>query len=330
MVDFFHIWLDNPCVQKLLENPLLINLFTMKVGTSTGEIKTNIDVAKYRNITFKIIDKCKIDISGSLHKYYQNGNNYKDFSFDDLRKAILIFCSEFDINPIDAKLKSFEFGINLNLIPSKYINSATIHQTKKPDNDTYNGNGLCKIFEHQRYLYKLYDKGAESKIDELILRLEIKFKKMIAIKDTGIKSFKDLMDSNKFKKLKNNLIKPLQEMVFFEEINTKKMNKKDASLCDKSQSADYWESILKQDREDFKYKRKRYNKLINLYGINLQKELIQIVENKLEFLMPINNESKNNSLKLTNTIIPQINQHFIPRINQHFISVFYPQNYVSL
>ena len=312
MLDYFNIYVDKLPAETLLTHPLLYESFTLLAGTNTHEIKGNVDLAEYKNLKFKVKYKEKIQIKGSMHKYMQRGTNHHDFSFNDMIASIKEFCSTFKINPNQAKLKSFEFGINLRLDAPKFIKAAVIHQTKTPNTDSYNGQGLSKHFEHQQYTYKLYDKAAESKSNVPILRIEFKIRKMIIIQKTNIKTFADLLDKNKFLKLKKYLTKPLQEMIFFEQIDTNVLSKRDAILCSNARDATYWNDLNNIDRETFKYNKKKFYKLLAKHKFNLQKTLIKKTEEKFDFLMSI----------CTDSNFPEVLQ--CPQINQHFIIAHSP------
>lgn len=310
MVDYIHIWVENPNILAVLKHPLLYESFNMLVGTNTAEIKGKQVRAVHKNIEFNIIDNHYLDIKGSIHKYAKNGSNHTDFSFDELVFTINEFCQTFYINPNHAIIKSFEFGINLSLIPKIYIDAAIIHQTTPPNISDFNGNGLMKVFCHQQYNFKLYDKSAEVRSNKPILRVEFKIKKMAVVKNVKIVSLFDLIDLNKIKKLKKYLIKPITEIIFHEMVENMVLNSANRLLYANASSSNYWKKISIDDREKFKYYRKKVNKINVKYGNDTRRILLAEIENKFNYL--INTDTCNLP------IFPKLTKYF-PRINQHFI-----------
>lgn len=310
MVDYIHIWVENPNILAVLKHPLLYESFNMLVGSNTAEIKGKQVRAVHENIEFNIIDNHYLDIKGSIHKYSKGGSNHTDFSFDDLVFTIKEFCHTFYINPNQAIIKSFEFGVNLSLIPKIYIDAAIIHQTTQPNIIDFNGNGLMKVFCHQQYNFKLYDKSAEVKSNKPILRVEFKVKKMAVIKNVNITSLFDLLDLGKIRKLKKYLIKPISEIVFYEMIENMALNSTNSLLYANAGSSNYWKKLSIDDREKFKYYRKKVNKINVKYGSNTRSILISEIEKKFNYL--INRET------FDCVIFPKLT-HYFPRINQHFI-----------
>ncbi len=312
MLDFFHVWVAGADINFLMKHPNLdAEWIIPAVSSNTFEIKSDEDIAIYNSLKFKIKNKSRVTIQGSLHKYCQNGTNHRDFSFSEMQSAIYSFCALFKIKPAQMRLRSFEFGVNLNLNASEYINSAIIHQTKRPTENFYNGEGHSKLFEHQQYDFKIYDKAQHSK-HKNILRIERRFKKMASVQSLKIESFQDLLDRKKIERMKYLLLKPIKEIIFFEKIDTNSFKKKEADLCLSAQSPDFWHELSRTNREVFKYSQKKFNRLVLKNGKNIKENLIQEIEAKFNALMGSKIQpQKASKIQFPLEIIPQINLHFI-------------------
>src|SRR6478736_4428165 len=106
MLDGFKIQLPKTMRSSLIHNEKL----EWKCITShkTGVPQTEYLFAEYPKgakapLRFKIKGNY-IELSGSFHKYAQQGNNYEYFSFDDLQATIQDLCRTFQINPDEAIL----------------------------------------------------------------------------------------------------------------------------------------------------------------------------------------------------------------------------------
>ena len=132
---------------------------------------------------------------------------------------------------------------------------------------------------------------------------------MASVKATGIKTLSDLLNKNTFNTLKKYLITPIEEIIFFEQIDYNKLNKKNKELYLQSRSGEYWHQLSIDNRDLFKYNRKKYYNILELYGSCLKKNLVNKIDDKFKSLL---------FPKLTYSIIPQINQHFITNRSPYF------------
>jgi hypothetical protein len=287
MLDHLHIYLNNHDARKLLRHPELYELFNIVVATNTAEIKGIQIKAHWQALKFVLKPKkynTFIDVSGSFQKHSQNGRGHRDFSFKEMSDAIINFCNTFGINPYDCALRSFEFGVNLAMQPSKFIYPIVLHKTKAPDIGTFEGLGLMKEFVHRQYNYRLYDKCKKEGIEGELLRIELKIKKMAMMERISIKSLADLLDLKKWHLLKDYLVKPINEMVFTEEL-TQGLKESDNLFYYKGKSPDYWIQQNKENRHRCKYERKLYRNLMTKNGNDTQGELIDALKTKCEELL---------------------------------------------
>jgi len=134
MIDFIKIAYRNPNIQKIREHPLLD--WEQIVHIRTGEVKEY--RAIYNGLTFQIINYQYLNISGSLHKYWNSSQggglqNYNDFTFSDLTGVIMELCRSFDLLPENCLLENIEFGVNVcPQVPVKEILRSAINLKGKP------------------------------------------------------------------------------------------------------------------------------------------------------------------------------------------------------
>ncbi|MBL4676395.1 MAG: hypothetical protein JKY70_09365 [Mucilaginibacter sp.] len=136
--------------------------------------------AKFKNLKFSIHENGRIQITGSLHKFWNNGDhNYNDFNVANLKKCIEDLQDMFDINPYTARLSNLEYGVNL-VVPfqvSNFIKSIFCYRFKG-FNLSNNGSFFGKYLDMAHYKIKIYDKGKQFHRSENILRIEKCIKKM--------------------------------------------------------------------------------------------------------------------------------------------------------
>lgn len=224
MIDFVNLSVYKLLLEKWLENPVLReNGFAdIVVNEDTGELKSRCN-SEYNGLIFKLIPSSKIAkeyvkiISGSLHKYFNNGeHNYNRFTHNDCVRIINELSEKFDISPTDAVLHGLEFGVNLYLpySPQKVIKSVIVHGNKPYEainKDRRNG----VICVRSEYSIKIYDKGITSKkFKENILRIEYKVTDMTHLEKFGIKLLSDLLNIQKVNSLLDLLVCALENTIF--------------------------------------------------------------------------------------------------------------------
>ena len=209
----FSIWGNNPLLD-----------FSVPVRLLTGEPNGSI-TATYNGLHFSYSMKRKASIIGSIHKFYNNGeNNATRFTYTDLVKAVEML-KPFGVDPKTAKIKSFEFGLNLNLKPTQlkpktFIDSIMYcRNTGKKDMMISQKKGFGSSYITNDVTYKFYDKSLQSGAQDHVnlLRYELKFSRMRAVKLFNISVLSDLLNIDKLHQIFiDRYIKTLNETIFFE------------------------------------------------------------------------------------------------------------------
>jgi hypothetical protein len=123
MIDGFKAILKDNLI-KIRSHPDLD--FLLPSSIKTGEVKENeFPEAEYRGLIFTD-KKSHIEVKGSLHKFYNHGNqNYDDFNFAKIKRAIYILSEQPGIVINRARLTNLEIGVNIitEFNPSELLNS---------------------------------------------------------------------------------------------------------------------------------------------------------------------------------------------------------------
>lgn len=121
MYDGFKVRLPPTMIDVLLKNELLA--FKSFFDNSTGEVE-GYKFAHYPNeintsgknskLCFKI-KGTYVELTGSLHKFWQNGTNYKTYQYMDVVQTLKKLHTLFQINLNEATIHNLEFGLNISL-----------------------------------------------------------------------------------------------------------------------------------------------------------------------------------------------------------------------
>lgn len=295
MTDFLKILVKFIDTTLLESNPLL-EFFYDGVNIDTGELKTTnkkghkitpCKKAYYKNLEFKIYNTNTVTISGSLHKYYNNGlHNYDAFNFIAFLAVLNDLKTKFNILPENCIIQNLEIGLNITP-PTKsieIINYCFLHKTKvftNQINDNYINYRQCK---HSHYWVKIYDKALQYKntfteIEQEILRFELKFSKMERLNKLGIFTLDDIVKSG-FKIFENELITEWNNVLFFDNTIQHKSNR----LLNYKNPL-YWSELVNSKSKSNYYKHRELLKQYTLENSNqLQLQITNLMRSKINEL----------------------------------------------
>jgi len=289
MIDGFKAILKDNLI-KIRSHPDLD--FLLPSSIKTGEVKENeFPEAEYRGLIFTD-KKSHIEVKGSLHKFYNHGNqNYDDFNFAKIKRAIYILSEQPGIVINRARLTNLEIGVNIitEFNPSELLNSLINHRGKQFTLQT----GKKKEYrecEHEQYYIKIYNKGLQYGLSKYILRIEVKFIKMEIPNKSGIYFLSDLLDVSKIKKLNGKFLDIFGEILIGDNIvDNEKLNNRDRLLFANGHNPNYWQQVIPKSKEykngsnskEYKKARKKYEtqlsrfkKLLKETGANYRKEFV--------------------------------------------------------
>jgi len=136
-----------------------------------------------------------------------------------------------------------------------------MHQYKGGSSNDYGGRGELKQFRHSNFFVKIYDKGKQFRLNNNILRIEIKFIKAKEFQKMGIFNINDLKSHIILKKLFDHLINRFDELTIIDDFDELSIpDKKDYDLLCRYSNPIFWEEILKGSHQQ---KRARHKVVFN-------------------------------------------------------------------
>lgn len=250
----------------------------------------------YKGILFCFYEN-KLEILFRPHYYFNNNqHNANDFTTGNCISVISEFISDFQIAELNEfKIINLEYGINI-LPPidcKELVTYISYHGKNEFRTDTQlpyskksykeSNNGTANKYK----IIKAYSKGLQYSnfCDINTFRFEVKSKKSNYINSLGIKTITDLLNSEIYKTLSNQLLNEWNEVLILGS-NTEHSNltKKENSQLNKYLNPNNWYKLKQGHRNHFNHTKKRYFNLLEKTGYNIHTEVKNIIENKLQFL----------------------------------------------
>jgi hypothetical protein len=268
MLDYWKIWIhDSSQIEMVLSNDRIKKEYTCnEAGILIGV------QGKYKGWEIQTLSPVCLEITGSIHKYWNRGTNENDFTFSDVPEAINTFCKEFRLNPSLAYVKNLEFGVNLQLPinASELIDQILCFNKLHPIRpyDT-NPDYYFIEFKQEEYFLKIYDKGKQYR-KELprtpnTLRIEIKAMKNRLL--PGIKSLADLQKIPTLQVLGVKFNKLLKGLIFDDDtLNPRELNRKDRKLYRELSNPRKWKRFRGNATSSTRNKIERFKYLVESCG----------------------------------------------------------------
>jgi hypothetical protein len=273
MVDFVKFTVRN--FKEITTNPLLD--FREKMNTETGQTEKYKE-ATYKGLKFVIKDTGYLIVTGSLHKYYNEGDhNHNDFSFTMLQLVIEDLVSKFHFNVNDCYINNIEFGVNIKPVVDTQLILQGLLTHKNIGFDTHK-KGHYKQAQHKQYFVKVYDKAKQYGLSELLIRYELKFVKMERLKIFDIITLSDLQQNHWIDPIKKVLLMEWNEILLFDKsINIDELNKKKQLQLHKWNDSSHW---MKLDKSKRYRELKEYKSYVNLHSDLIQEKLSKVIGDK--------------------------------------------------
>lgn len=244
MIDFVKFEIKNPSLNYLLEHPLLD--FKRPVEHKTGELTGKYYEAEYQDLKFKIYDSGRVFVSGSLHKYFNEGvHNYNLFTIDDLHETIKDITYKFAFQPKDTWITQMEVGLNLlvSMNPSEIVNSLFMYPYK-PYIRVTPDDGYIKKCRMSQVELKGYDKTKQCRLSYNVFRFEMKVFKMqfLDMRDIHARDLSQLTNIGQMRALADLLLMFWDETLINHKIYSPNL-KDNRSKLDYLYDFRYWEQL---------------------------------------------------------------------------------------
>ncbi len=268
MYDYWKLWIrDKEQILKILYNSLFE--FKQTVNRATGEVHEYPQKANWKNWEIIAFSPALLEIRGSIHKYWNNGTNETFFTYSDAKKAINLFCNEFKLNPLLAKIINLEFGVNVqpglgaDVILKQvicYKNTLASHPYQNNDRSFF------LEFKHGEAYIKLYDKGKQLRTTN-ILRLEVKGMKKRYFQFAGINTLKDLTKKSCMQALGKRITQVARGFVFTDDtLDITMLTNNDLYTYLLMKDASEWAGHRGVKTQRLRTKERRFKTIINQFG----------------------------------------------------------------
>lgn len=264
MYDYVKIVINNISFANDLLNNALLN-FSSPIILNTGEFKDHLKTADYKNLIFMIYISGRVEIKGSLHKYWNDGkHNYNDFNLRAIRETIKDLHEKFNINPSLARLSNLEVGLNIitPFNPNDLLSSIIAFKSSSFNQMRTKGPGFGKDVYFQQFGVKFYNKAMQYFRHENILRFEKKYIKMICL-GWGDVFLSDLLKFEFAAHCINDLLKCFDEMIITEVIDSTLLSKNENRIYEFCNNPLNWGKMTRKHR--YKYKN-QFADIVQTFG----------------------------------------------------------------
>lgn len=273
-------------IQNVLQNPGID--FKGIHSVKTGEILPYPQTCKVGEWELILHSPTLLQITGSLHKYWNNGTNWNDFKIENLLTAIIKLCNRLQINPYNMKIHNLEFGVNITpAIDATEILKNVICYKNKESIKGIDDSKYFLEFDKEQYYLKMYDKGKQARIAWKldvgnVLRVEIKARDSKYISFGNIKNLADLLDLNNNKLLGRKINKVFEDVVFDDHtIQVSEMTKPDRKIYEKYRNPRVWTANKKNRNSTIVAQENRFRAIVLKYGkLKLHSTLTQMIKDK--------------------------------------------------
>ena len=248
--------------------------FNGSYNESTGEpekILANGKKGSYRStgwikdIKLDLFPKGYVEVSGSLHKYYNDGkHNYNQFGRKEAEIALKRLIEATGLELPFFKVDSVEVGVNLMPpIPSDdIINNALMYKRRPFEAKYCTDEGNYRQATLSEYWVKFYNKRLHYEIQGYdigyeILRFELKINKMRVLAKYRVFTLKDLIDSIE-QIAKDMLPKAWRQVLLYDPT----MNKQTKEKTIKYANVNFWRGIAGKNNRSYNYHHRKLYRMM--------------------------------------------------------------------
>ena len=269
--------------------------FFESINGSTGEhekILANGKKVSYRstgwtkNMKLDLFPEGYIELSGSLHKYYNDGkHNFNQFGRKEAETALKRLIEVTGLELPIFKVESVEVGVNLMPpIPSDdIINNALMYKRRPFEAKYCTDEGNYRQATLSEYWVKLYNKRLHYEIQGYdigheILRFELKINKMRMLAKYKVFSLEDLMN-NIEDIAKDMLPKAWEEVLLYDPT----VNKQTKEQTIKYANVNFWRGIAKE--RSYNYHHRKLYRLMEGSTCAIQAQVKDVMLDTLDCLV---------------------------------------------
>lgn len=292
-------------VDGLLTNDRLT--FGGLVDMQTGFVLNPIRRAQDRGLNFQLIPRKtgpghRVEVKGSLHKFYNNGlHNADQYTAHDVLLTLDRLVTEYGFNLSESRINNIEFGVNIELpfAISQVFANLICYKNQPFASDPYSQTPYYTC-NQQRYTVKIYDKGKQKGMGCNLLRFEIRVRKMQYFTGTGIRlrTLADLLNVANYGPLGALLVNTFDAILFDDPaINQKALTPNERAFYKECRNPRYWPTpdnlTPKQaatHRQRMSRSKDRFRTLLHQHGSSWQQDVSTLIQQTWEYLTAVDNE----------------------------------------
>ncbi len=302
----------------LLEFHATVNLDTGELDNfknadrnKKGYIPVDEREAIYNHCKFSVTNNKYINFSGSIHEYFNNGDNSSDFTFCNLFEATKELHEKFNINPFLDELHNVEHGVNI-ILPFDtltLIKAILCFKGQEYELRRFKDGGCMIKFSTDRYEFKIYEKGKQKGGHPNLLRVEIKTTTMefLRAKKIDLYNSAGLLYPAIHKGFERVLIVFWEQLIIYDwSINIEDAKPKERAILIEGQNPKYWTALKELKPEVYKKRLARFRGLNLKYGkVNPQQVVLDLIKTKWRELTAISPEKLNEVNSYLNQVRPE-------------------------
>lgn len=289
MLDYWKLWIyDTPTIERLLSYPLTDHTKTVDEHGVLKKLSGHYDGWKLETLPHPY----RLQITGSIHKWWNGGTNENDFEFSDAVGAIQDFCRLFRLPPSRAFIKNLEFGLNIQTTQnvSELMDQIICYNYGQPLRP-YSLKTDCYFMEFEQwdYYFKIYDKGKQYRairpgIPET-LRIEVKARNSRMLRFAKVRTLEDLLKIETLQVLGKKTATLLKGLVFDDDtIKAKELPPKDRKLYHELCNPKKWKGFKGAATATTRKKAARFKRIVEQYGRRrIYSYISQAVNDKLSY-----------------------------------------------
>lgn len=227
--------------------------------------------ANIGSMEIRINDK-SVSVMNSIHNFYNGlkenkSHNHNDFPYSAICETIDYLGGKL-VDLKKTRLTQLEFGLNIRLpMPAEFVikENISLHKLEIHNhNEQFNGRGEYKQFNHYNYYFKIYDKGKQFKLNENVIRFEIKYKRNKGFNPLGVFNIYDLKKKQVLKALFGDLLKRFDELTIIDNIpSDSTISVEDRKSLESYLSFNFWDKLsLRGNRNIKSIEVKKFEKLL--------------------------------------------------------------------
>lgn len=266
MIDWFKATaLVDTAVADSLQNRLD---FKAEVNLRTGDLTEWPRQYQYDNLNFLLIPaKSKLgywlEVSGSLHRFWERGTNYWQFSHKNVCTTIELLAQTCQIAPSAFEVRQLEFGVNMHSMPVDtqllFDNLIAFKNKVFTPMRSVGGRSIGYDAETTDYKVKIYDKALQYNLPFEVCRFEVHLRQHIG-RLVGVCTLAELTNREVMSRLGQHLTIIASQLVFDDVIACfDELRPSQRDFIERGRNTRYYVSFTAAERE-------RFVKLIKQHG----------------------------------------------------------------